>query len=631
VLDQEALEGFRTAPFDRYCREFIRIVNKRREVVPFEFNLGQATFEEMIQERYVALGKPVRAIILKARQIGFSTQTQARMIRDLTLNGNRRGVVVAHELDAAGGLFEMGQSMYARLPDDAHLKPPTRYITRGRRLHFAPPERDAWMGGDLWPDSLYQVDTANEAEGGRSKTYDYLHLSEVAFWANAIDKLIGLLQTVPDEPGTWIILESTANGTNLFKDEWDKAVRGDSDYLPFFWPWWKEPTYRVELTEAEAANFRPGTGAFGEGERELLDPGPVDYFTGEHVPLTLEQLAWRRATIKNKCLGKLDKFQQEYPATPQEAFLASGRHVFDQKKVAQILVRCDISDPALPTEENPGPFVGGFEATKTKTVSLTHGTLEVPEEVVWAPDTTREPWKLWLPRGADGKPELEMPGTEKDRDRGQKPRRQFVIGADASGGRMSEGATETDYQAAQIIDHRTLEQVARFRSHDEPAVYARELYMAAHFLSGGNPRTHGPWIGVEVTGGWGLPIVRALYFDYSYPWVYIRTRLDGRNDTEDDRLGWNTGPNTKPILEALGMELLREDADGLKDRETALEMTSFVRDDRGRTGAEPGRHDDLLMAWLVAQQIAREEALRPEWWGKGAPAQAAPPGYDLYR
>lgn len=618
VLNQELLEQLRALPLEDYCREFIQIVNKRREVVAFEFNEGQRAFESTLRERFVLQDKPARAIILKARQIGFSTQQQARMIRDTTLNANRRGLVVAHELDAAGGLFGMGQTMYSRLPEgEPELKPPTRAHKRGRFIHFAPPERDAWMKGNLYPDSQYQVDTANEATGGRSKTYDYLHLSEVAFWENSIEKLVGLLQTVPDEPGTWIILESTANGPNLFKDEWDKAVRGESDYLPFFWPWWKEPSYRLELTEAERRNFKPGRGSFAEGELELLDPGPVDDLTSEHVPLDLEQLAWRRATIRNKTLGKLEMFQQEYPASPQEAFLASGRHVFDQRRVAQILVSCDLSDPVNPTEANPGPLLGGFAAGAHRVEAARAGSsLEIPTSAVWVPEgewAGDEPFRVWLPLDKGGKPD---PGTHPPPAGADKPppRRQFVIGADVSGGRMSEGATDADYHAIQAIDHRTREQVACYRSHIDPDVLARHLFLLGLYLSADN-LMQAPYIAVEVTGGWGLPVARRLYFDYGYPFVYIRTRLESRFDAEDDRLGWNTGPNTKPIMEALGAELLREGIDGIKDRQTALEFTTYVRNEKGKTGAEDGRHDDLLIAWLIAQQVGTEEALRPEWWG----------------
>lgn len=626
--DEQLLERLRALSFEAYCRSCIRIVDKRRETVPFEFNDGQAAFEAKIKRRFIDQGRAVRAIILKARQIGFSTQTQARMIRGCTLYPNRHGLVVAHEKEAAGGLFGIGQGMYSRLEQVPELKPQTRYHTRQQFIHFAPPERDAWLSGDLFPDSKYQVDTANEAETGRSKTYDYLHLSEVAFWANVIKKLTALLQTVPDEPHTWIILESTANGANLFKDEWDKAVSGESDYLAFFWPWWKEPSYSLPFAnEAEHAAFKPGRGRYSEGERELLDPGPVDYETGEHVPLTLEQLNWRRMVLRRPAMT-LDLFQQEYPATPEEAFIASGRTRFDQKAVSQILVSIDVTDPGIPDKANPGPILGGFRAGATDVIDSPRGTgkIEVPKDPIWVPEGewTGDPWKLWLPRDAEGMPSL-APVSEREGKREVAKRRQFIGGVDVSGGQMEEGATETDWHAIEFIDHRTREQVAEYRSHEDPDLLAAQLYLAALYF--GEPE-----IAVEVTGGWGLPVARKLYFDYRYRFVYIRTRLEGRAESEDDRLGWSTSRATKPILESNMDELLRAGIPGLvKSRELAHEFRTYVRDEKGRTGAEAGKHDDLLIALMIAHQVAEETPLRPEWWNTGKAPQIATPEYDLYR
>lgn len=631
MTDQDLLERLRAIPFERYCEEFVTIINKAKEEQPFTWNEGQRAFEDKLDARFgpEVLGKrlrPVRAIILKARQIGFSTQQQARMIRATTLWPNRHGLVVAHEKDAGGGLFGIGNGMYSRLEAEETLKPPTRYHTKAQFIHFAPTARDAWLGGAMFPDSKYQVDTAGEAEAGRSKTYDYLHLSEVGFWEHAINKLIALNQTVPRQPHTWSILESTANGANLFKDEWDRAVKGESDFLPFFWPWWKESTYRLEFAnEAELRAFKPGRGRYSEGERELLE-GPIDYETGERAPgLELEQLHWRRQVIRNECLGKLDKFQQEYPSTPEEAFIATGRTRFDQKAVSQILVQIDLTDPGIPDESNPGPIIGGFAPGSVDVIDSPRGTgkIEVPKNPIWVPESEwrGDPWRLWLPRDDEGMPLLEPIEDEKT---GKTERRQFVGGVDVSGGQMSEGATETDWHAIELIDHRTREQVAEYRSHEDPDLLAVQLYLAALFF--GEPE-----LAVEVTGGWGLPVARKLYFDFGYSYVYIRTRLEGRAESEDDRLGWSTSRATKPVLESNMDELLRAGIPGLvKSRELAHELRTFVRDDKGRTGAEPGKHDDLLMAKMIAQQVAEETPLRPEWWGRGGPQATARPAYDLY-
>jgi hypothetical protein len=129
------------------------------------------------------------------------------------------------------------------------------------------------------------------------------HNSEVGFWPNAEDHSAGVLQAVPDEAGTEIIKESTANGLgNYFHKEWQKAVAGQSDYIAIFVPWYWQEEYSREVT----ADF-------------VLTSDEEKY--KESYELTMEQMAWRRFKIAD--LGEL-LFKQEYPATAAEAFQMSG-------------------------------------------------------------------------------------------------------------------------------------------------------------------------------------------------------------------------------------------------------------------------------------------------------------------
>lgn len=81
-------------------------------------------------------------------------------------------------------------------------------------------------------DSGYKVGTAGTKGVGRSSTIQYFHGSEVAFWPHAETHAAGVLQAIPKEPGTEIILESTANGIgNYFHKMWREAERGESEYI----------------------------------------------------------------------------------------------------------------------------------------------------------------------------------------------------------------------------------------------------------------------------------------------------------------------------------------------------------------------------------------------------------------
>jgi hypothetical protein len=563
-----------------YAENFCFIVDKNADLKPLVPSLGQLELEKALQKQR-SEQKPQRAIVLKARQVGMSTWVQAKLIQRTTLVANQHAIVVAHDVATGSKLYRMGEKMYQHLPDDDPIiKPPIRATRRGRMLHFAQPGKDAWKRGDLYPDSIYEVDTAQEFESGRGGTYQLAHLSEFAFWERPIDKLTALMQGVSKTHNSMVVIESTANGVNVFKDIWDDAVAGRSDFAPVFWPWYKEDQYALKfLNEAEKESFEKqvGTGEYGEDEPQLLA------LMGED-PLLLEKLHWRRRSIASECAGKLDKFHQEYPATPEEAFIASGRGVFSAELVKGVLVSCEVSDPRSPTRDIPGPDLGSFVPRDQAKLTDRHGNdISVPVSAAWVSRTeaaARDHWRLWE----------------------REPDSQYVIGVDVSGGDMSPEQSSPAYHAIQVIDHRSREQVAEYRSHTDPGLLAMEVLLAALFFKEAT-------VAIEITGGWGFPVARTLHLDYNYPNQYLRRSHENRTEPVSNILGWNTSSKTKPILESSLTELLREHEDGIKSRPLAEEMLAYVRDEKGRTGAQPGRHDDLLMAYMIAQQVANEMPL----------------------
>jgi hypothetical protein len=576
-----------------YAPRCLKIINKDAQTVALQPNAAQRAFEEVRRAQREA-GKPQRILVLKARQVGISTWAQAILIQATTQHENQNAVVVAHDVETGNKLFRMGQTMYGHLPnieDYPELKPGIRHHRRGRFMHFAPPGADAWKEGDLYPNSTYFVDTAGEFQAGRGGTYQLAHLSEFAFWERPLEKLTALLAGVPRQnPDSLVIIESTANGMGPFKDMWDEAEEGKSGWAPFFWPWWKEPAYALDFAnDFERKDFenKVGLGKYGEDEPRLLELG-----------VTLEQLHWRRMTIATEMSGRVDLFHQEYPSTPEEAFIASGRQVFDPEVVKGVLVGCDKTDPRTPDEENPGPLLGGFKASGTeKVISERRGEVERPTGALWVPREDllqRNPWKLWVPLRGQDEPN---PGQPKAEGR-------YVIGVDASGGEMSEGASTPAYHSIEVINHKTREQVAEYRSHVDPDVLAELVYLAAKHIF------NEAWVAVEITGGWGLPIVRRLFHDFHYPFVYIRKQHSSSTEDQSKMIGWHTTQQTKPIIEANMAQMLREGSHGVKSRDLTMEMFSYVRDDKGRTGPEAGRFSDLLIAYMIAQQVANEYPMR---------------------
>lgn len=337
-----------------YIENCLKIKTKSGTVVPFRLNDAQRKLYAVAKRQQDA-GKPVRLIILKARQLGFSTLTEGLIFHACATRKNVNALIVAHREDATANLFRMSKLFYDELP--APVKPMLR-ASNAQELVFENPsklrsEREARPGLR----SRIRCATAGGRGIGRSDTLQCVHLSEYAFWPDGADgkasTLAGILQAVPSLPGTMVVIESTANGFEDFKERWDAAVAGENDFEPVFFAWFENPDYSMPVV--------PGTEWTPE-ERDLKAA----------YQLTDGQLQWRRWCIANNCGGSLDMFRQEYPASPGEAFLHSGTGVFDNEQIVLRLER-------LPGPAGRGEFTDG-EWTESETGAIT--LYELPEDGV---------------------------------------------------------------------------------------------------------------------------------------------------------------------------------------------------------------------------------------------------------
>ena len=286
-----------------YIENYIKIRDKKNNIVSLVLNEPQLKYYNVIKEMY-RKRKPIRIIILKARQMGFSTETEAIIFKNVVTHHNYNAGIVAHKEDSTTNLFNMSKRMLEYLPED--IKPEQKK-SNAKELVF---NNDQGTGLD----SRIKCMTAGGKGIGRSDTFTALHLSELAFWEG--DKkatMTGLLQAVPNTPDSMIIIESTANGYEYFKEMWDRAVAGKSDFYPLFIGWNELKEYCMPYTGFDLT----------QEERELK----------EQYNLTLEQLTWRRWCIQNNCSGDINQFKQEYPICPEEAFLSTGNCYFNKENI----------------------------------------------------------------------------------------------------------------------------------------------------------------------------------------------------------------------------------------------------------------------------------------------------------
>lgn len=306
--------------FAYYAPRCLRIKTKPNrdgvvEIAPFRFNAAQRYIHKKIEEQRSRVGW-VRAMILKGRQQGASTYTEGRFYWKTSMNQGEKTFIMTHEGQATQNLFDMVDRYHKNVP--VHVKP---HVGRdnSRTLEF---DR---------LDSSYQVATAGSKGAGRSATLTNVHGSEVAFWDNGDLHLAGLFQAVALAKGTEVLLESTANGVgDVFHKQWQMAERGESDFIAIFVPWYWQDEYRRPLPD----DFQVLAGHETAPEGEL-----TEYEYQERFKLDDEQVYWRRMKIAELGGGEdgFYLFQQEYPATADEAFQssASGNTLIKRRFVAR--------------------------------------------------------------------------------------------------------------------------------------------------------------------------------------------------------------------------------------------------------------------------------------------------------
>jgi hypothetical protein len=298
---REKLNAYKN-DFELFAKEQIKILPKdsSKGFQFFEFNEAQKIVNEALEKQLKETGR-VRAIILKARQMGLSTYTTGRVFWKSYFNAYNKSVVMAHDAATSDALFSMSRNTIYNMGDTFR---PVLKKSNAKEIMF---EHN---------DSGYRLYTAGAPEAGRGTTPTIAHLSEVAFWNHDEKILAGLFQGISQADGTEVILESTANGVgNSFHRLWQGAVKGENDYIAIFVPWYLMTEYRRKAPE----------GFERTSEEEVLVT---------RYGLEDDQLYWRRLKIAE---GGEDKFRQEYPATPEEAFIVSGSNVFNIEKLSKLV------------------------------------------------------------------------------------------------------------------------------------------------------------------------------------------------------------------------------------------------------------------------------------------------------
>ena len=310
--------------------------------VRFRLNKPQrrliSTFESMRKA-----DKPIRVILLKARQWGGSTATQIYMAwLQLVHKVGLNSLIVGHVKDASTEVKDMFDRMLQQYPTsllhrigEAYTDDETKLIYVGKTGNIQRiPQRNCKI----------KIGTAEKPQSARGGDYNLVHLTEVGLWkttdGNTPEQIVrSACSGVLLEPYTMIVYESTANGTgNFFQREYDAAKAGKSQFTALFISWYEIEQYSAHISDLNAFatqlfNNRHSDNA--QSNRE--ESGRYLWWLWEQGA-TLEAIYWYiQERSKYNDHGDM---ASEYPSDDVEAFVHSGARVFDRYKIEALKPAC---------------------------------------------------------------------------------------------------------------------------------------------------------------------------------------------------------------------------------------------------------------------------------------------------
>ena len=511
--------------------EFV-IVNKKKQVVPFFLNDVQKDFAQKIRKARIdhAEGRlpRIQMLVLKGRQQGFTSFITAYQLAYAITQHNFEGFTLADVISNSQTIFENK----AKFPLDSlpEVLKPTQKFNNKKELRF----------NKL--NSAWEVSVASN-HVGRSRTINFFHGSEAAFWPVEMSDLYAAIQPALTEDCV-SIYETTANGFNDFKDMWDSGT-----YVNCFYEWWRTAEYVVKFeSPAHEEEFRDivenGHSWIADRLRWLKAKG-----------LEEDQMYWYYKEYINS--PDKEKIKQEYPCTPHEAFLMSGRPVFNIEKIV------DRIDQLKGKPYKEGYFRFEWENPEVKD-RIIDSTIEFIE-------SKEKPWIRIYEEAIKGTP--------------------YVIGGDTKG----EGS---DYYTATVVNNSTGNRAATLHLQIMTSYpYTHQIYCMGRYYNSA-------LVGVEINFNTG-PVEELTRL--RYPKQYVRRKFDDYTKKLETRFGWKTDGNTRPLIIDKYADILQNNIDLINDIPTLEEALTFVYDDKGRPDAMAGKHDDLILSDMIANQIREQQ------------------------
>ena len=543
-------------------------------------NHAQRLLIEAIERQRLA-GRPIRIVLLKARQWGGSTAIQIYMawlqlVRRLGLNS----LIIAHQGCATDEIKDMFDRMLARYPDDL------LGTEGGKKMEGVGKSRSAFRVPAR--NCKIKLGTAERPDSCRGGDYSLVHLSEVGLWRQTLGKkpediVRSACAGVLHKPDTMIVYESTANGVgNFFHREYLSArdnPRGQ--FRAVFVPWHQiEQNTLPFADEAERQAFAEWLVAERQSAYVASDRQESGaYLWGLWLKgATLEGINWY--VMERTKHTSHDSMASECPSDDVEAFARSGANVFSADDVERLRAGC--RRPAWGGDV-AGEAVKGAGALRNVRFTLGAGGL-------------LEVWE---------KPQAEPALNDR-----------YVAVVDI-GGRSA----KADWSVVAVFDRAPLaagsvpELVAQWRGHiDVDLLALKAAQIAAYYneallvIESNTLETHDAER--QVDGDQSHYILHQLR--RAYPHLYARKPSpEDIRQGRARRYGFHTNVQTKPVIISTLVEAVREGLYAERDERCLAELLTYERRPNGSYGAIEGAHDDLLMTRAIALHISATEMPLP--------------------
>lgn len=575
--------------FPFWCAMFVYIKNKGGgDDVLFRLTRPQRRFVETLEELRNA-GKPIRIVLLKARQWGGSTTSQLYMAwLQLVHKVGLNSLIIAHQGSASDEIKDMFDRMLDRYPVSLLHKLGEAYDENEAKKQNVGRSGSAQRVPQR--NCKIKIGTAERPDSCRGGDYNLVHLSEVGLWKvtdgkKPEDIVRAACSGVLYQPNTMIVYESTANGTgNFFQREYDDAKRGVSQFHPLFISWFDIDQYSMSFSdEQERIAFADKLLKQKDSDNVLSnreESGRYLWWLWERGA-TLEAINWyihERAKYNDHGL-----MASEFPSDDIEAFVNSGARVFDRYKVDVMRKTC-----------RPPKHIGDVYADGDSGRSAM-------SNVRFADDSQGQLW-VW-----------ELPEV----DEHEKVTNRYLTVVDI-GGRSN----KADYSVIVVFDRLYMMDgdkpyvVAQWYGHIDMDILSWKAAQIASFyddsllvIESNTLETHDRER--QVDGDQSHFILNQI--KEIYPNLYTRKQSEDEiREGLPRKYGFHTNVATKPLIISNLIKVVRENLYVERDERCIDELLTYERKQNGAYGAIIGKHDDLLMTRAIGLHICFNEMDIPQ-------------------